>query len=227
MIARLKAWGYQIELLSGDRAATVEAVAGELGIEDWRAACSPAEKCQRLDALQAEGRKTLMIGDGLNDAPALAAALVSVSPSSAVDISQTAADAVFQGETLAPVLELLEVARRSEILVKQNFGLAFRLQPARAAGGGARPGDAADRRGVHVGLLAAGHRQRAAPGSGRRPMSGLLYLIPVALFLGLLGLGAFLWSLRSGQFDDLDGAAHRILLDDDRDDDDRPERPGA
>ena len=58
-------------------------------------------------------------------------------------------------------------------------------------------------------------------------MSGLLYLIPVALFLGLLGLGAFLWSLRSGQFDDLDGAAHRILLDDDRDDDDRPERPGA
>ena len=46
-------------------------------------------------------------------------------------------------------------------------------------------------------------------------MSGLLYLIPVALFLGLLGLAAFLWSLRSGQFDDLDGAAHRVLFDDD------------
>ena len=125
VVGRLKALGYRVELLSGDRAATVEAVAKELGIETWHAACSPAEKCQRLDALQAEGRKTLMIGDGLNDAPALAAALVSVSPSSAVDISQTAADAVFQGETLAPVLELLEVARRSETLVKQNFGLAF------------------------------------------------------------------------------------------------------
>jgi len=46
-------------------------------------------------------------------------------------------------------------------------------------------------------------------------MSALIYLIPAALFLGLLGLGAFLWSLKSGQFDDLDGAAHRILLDDD------------
>ena len=45
-------------------------------------------------------------------------------------------------------------------------------------------------------------------------MSGLLYLIPIALFLGLLGLGAFLWALHSGQFDDLDGAAERILFDD-------------
>jgi cbb3-type cytochrome oxidase maturation protein len=48
-------------------------------------------------------------------------------------------------------------------------------------------------------------------------MNGLLYLIPAALFLGLLGLGAFLWSLRSGQYDDLDGAAQRILFDDDDD----------
>ena len=48
-------------------------------------------------------------------------------------------------------------------------------------------------------------------------MSGLLYLIPIALFLGLLGLVAFLWALRSGQFEDLDGAAHRILHDDDDD----------
>ena len=44
-------------------------------------------------------------------------------------------------------------------------------------------------------------------------MNGLIFLIPVALSLGLAGLGAFLWSLRSGQFDDLDGAAHRILID--------------
>jgi cbb3-type cytochrome oxidase maturation protein len=46
-------------------------------------------------------------------------------------------------------------------------------------------------------------------------MSALLYLIPIALFLGLLGLGAFVWAMRSGQFDDLDGAAERILFDDD------------
>jgi len=52
-------------------------------------------------------------------------------------------------------------------------------------------------------------------------MSALIYLIPAALLLGLLGLGAFLWSLKAGQFDDLDGAAHRILLDDD----DSPQPP--
>ena len=52
-------------------------------------------------------------------------------------------------------------------------------------------------------------------------MSGLLYLIPVALFLGLIGLGAFLWAMRSGQFDDLDGAAERILFDDDDEDENR------
>ncbi len=125
VIRQLKAQGYRVELLSGDREETVAAVAGALGIETWRAASTPAEKCRRLEELEAEGRRTLMVGDGLNDAPALAAALVSVSPSSAVDISQTTADAVFQGEALAPVLELLRVARRAETLVKQNFGLAF------------------------------------------------------------------------------------------------------
>ncbi len=56
-------------------------------------------------------------------------------------------------------------------------------------------------------------------------MSVLAYLIPIALFLGLLGLAAFLWALRSGQFDDLDGAAHRILLDDDEEAEEEPRRP--
>ncbi len=55
-------------------------------------------------------------------------------------------------------------------------------------------------------------------------MVALVYLIPAALFLGLFGLGAFLWALRSGQFDDLDGAAERILLDDDAPPEDDPDR---
>ncbi|OAN55198.1 ATPase P [Paramagnetospirillum marisnigri] len=125
VVARLKAMGLTVELLSGDRPVTARKVAEELGIDDWRAGCAPADKCARLAELAAQGKKVLMIGDGLNDAPALAAAHVSMSPSTAVDVSQTAADVVFQGGRLAPVVECLEVARTSRTLVKQNFMLAL------------------------------------------------------------------------------------------------------
>ncbi|MCX8100110.1 MAG: heavy metal translocating P-type ATPase [Geminicoccaceae bacterium] len=125
VVAALQARGLAVELLSGDRSATVAEVAGRLGIEDWRAHLSPAEKVARLEALASEGRKVLMVGDGLNDAPALAAASVSLSPASAVDVSQTTADAVFQGQKLAPVLEVLEVARRAERLVRQNIAMSI------------------------------------------------------------------------------------------------------
>lgn len=125
VVAELRRRGFAVELLSGDRAPTVAAIADALRIAEWRAGCTPDAKCARLAELDAAGHRTLMVGDGLNDAPALAAAHASISPSSAVDISQTAADAVFQGERLAPVLELLATARRSERLVRQNFALAF------------------------------------------------------------------------------------------------------
>jgi len=125
VVATLKDKGYDRILLSGDREAVVRQVAEELGIKDWQAHCTPADKRQRLDALSAKGRKVVMVGDGLNDAPALAAAHASLSPSTAVDVSQTAADVVFQGRKLSPVLEAFAVARRADRLVKQNFALAF------------------------------------------------------------------------------------------------------
>ena len=125
VVRELRARGMAVELLSGDRASSVAAVAAEIGIESWHAACTPVDKIARLEALAAAGRRVLMVGDGLNDAPALAAAHVSASPSTAIDLSQTAADAVFQGERLRPVLELLDVARRADRLIRQNLGLAL------------------------------------------------------------------------------------------------------
>ena len=125
IVAWLRARGYHVELLSGDREAAVATVAAAVGIDRYRSGCHPADKVARLEALAAAGHKVLMVGDGLNDSPALAAAHVSLSPSSAADIAQTAADAVFQGEHLAPVREALTVARRAESLVRENFVLAF------------------------------------------------------------------------------------------------------
>ncbi|HVI51628.1 MAG TPA: heavy metal translocating P-type ATPase metal-binding domain-containing protein [Candidatus Sulfotelmatobacter sp.] len=125
VVAKLKRRGFKVELLSGDRAGTVAKIAAEVGVADWRAGCSPADKCARLAELAEQGRRVLMVGDGLNDAPALASAHVSMSPSSAVDVSQTAADIVFQGHRLAPVVESLAVSFKAGQLVKQNFGLAL------------------------------------------------------------------------------------------------------
>ena len=123
-IETLKRRGYRFALLSGDREAVVAGIARELGIEDWRAGCLPADKVEALKAMAAEGRKVLMVGDGLNDAPALAAGFASLSPASASAVSQTAADLLFQGRLLAPVAFALAVARRTHALVRQNFALA-------------------------------------------------------------------------------------------------------
>jgi Cu2+-exporting ATPase len=125
VVAALKAEGFRVALLSGDRPVTARAVAAAVGIDDVTAGVDPEAKVGHLRALAAEGRRVVMVGDGLNDAPALAAAHASLSPASAADVAQTAADAVFQGARLAPVLETLRVARRSARLVKQNFALAF------------------------------------------------------------------------------------------------------
>jgi Cu2+-exporting ATPase len=124
VIGGLKRRGLCVEILSGDRAAAVEHVARALGVGEARAGVTPAEKIAHIEALKARGRKVLMVGDGLNDAPALAAADVSISPVTAVHLSQAAADAVFLGDRLAPVAEALTVARRAKTIMRQNLWLA-------------------------------------------------------------------------------------------------------
>jgi P-type Cu2+ transporter len=125
VMKRLMDNGYRVEIISGDRVAAVGEVARELGVSEWRARMTPADKIARLEALKGEGRKVLMVGDGLNDAPALAAAHASLSPSTAADISQTTADAIFQGEALDRVIDAVAVAQCSHRMALQNFGIAL------------------------------------------------------------------------------------------------------
>jgi len=120
----LAARGYDLRILSGDRNEAVAPVARALGIARWQGALTPAGKISEIEALKNEGRRVLMVGDGLNDAPSLAAAHVSLSPIAAADLTQAQADAVFLGERLAPVAEALKVARRARTLMTQNLGLA-------------------------------------------------------------------------------------------------------
>jgi Cu2+-exporting ATPase len=124
-IAALKRLGLSVLLLSGDRAQAVEATAARSGISEWRSACSPTDKARTLTELKASGRRVLMVGDGINDAPALASATVSISPASASDISQTAAAIVFTGDKLEPVLTAIRTARGARRVILQNFALAI------------------------------------------------------------------------------------------------------
>ena len=115
-------WRWKI--LSGDRADVVGGLASKLGIRDLTAGLLPAGKVTRVTAHGLRRRKILMVGDGLNDAPALAAAHVSMAPATAADIGRNAADFVFLNESLSAVGETLGIARRSRALIFQNFALA-------------------------------------------------------------------------------------------------------
>lgn len=123
-IAALSDLGIASSVLSGDRRAAVTALASQLGIEA-KSEASPQEKLAVLDGLRASGHRALMVGDGLNDGPALAAAHASIAPGSASDASQQAADAVFIGEKLMPVALAVKVARRTMAIVRQNFAFSI------------------------------------------------------------------------------------------------------
>lgn len=125
VITRFKAAAITPILLSGDREEITRRVALELGIADYAGGLSPVEKTERIAALKASGAQVLMVGDGLNDAPSLASATVSMSPSSAMDIAQNAADILFQGQRLGPVIEAWQTACFAQKLVRGNFALSI------------------------------------------------------------------------------------------------------
>lgn len=123
-IARLKKLGLGVEMLSGDREAAAQMVAEKVGIDEWRAALTPQQKIEHIDRLRREGVNAAMVGDGLNDAPALAGAHAALSPGAAADASQAAADFVYQGEGLSPIVEAVIVARAARRRVVENFAFA-------------------------------------------------------------------------------------------------------
>lgn len=125
VVRSLRECGFDCRILSGDRPEAVAPVADALGIGLWRGGCKPADKIAMLHELKSEGRRVLMVGDGLNDAPALAAAHVSLSPISAADLTQAQADAVFLGDRLEPVQEAIRIAQRAHALMRQNLGIAL------------------------------------------------------------------------------------------------------
>ncbi len=123
-IQALKKDGLGVEILSGDRQVAVLPVGAQLGIPAT-AEANPSDKLKWLNRLRDQGHHVLMVGDGLNDAPALAAAHVSMAPASAADISQSAADVVFRGDMLMPVARTLHIARFCESVVRQNIYISL------------------------------------------------------------------------------------------------------
>jgi Cu2+-exporting ATPase len=123
-VAALRRMALRVSMLSGDRDAVARTVAGDVGIAQWKAGVNPAGKVDELNRLQAAGQRLLMIGDGLNDAAALASAHVSMSPASAIDAAQAQSDIVLRGAALFPAVQTIAMARLARRRALQNFAIA-------------------------------------------------------------------------------------------------------
>ncbi|RUU60635.1 cation-translocating P-type ATPase [Mesorhizobium sp. M2C.T.Ca.TU.002.02.1.1] len=124
-IQRLKDAGVSVDMLSGDTARACDEVAKSLRIESFVPALLPSGKVEWIEALTRAGHKVLMVGDGLNDTPALRAAQVSMAPATAADIGRQAADFVFLRESLLAVPLALDVSRKAGRLIRQNIAIAI------------------------------------------------------------------------------------------------------
>lgn len=123
----IKAWqdnGLKIHLVSGDNSDETAHIANLLGITHWRGETQPVDKIAYIENLTANGAQVLMVGDGLNDTGALAAAHASVSPAIAADASRAASDIVLLNDSLVPLIELPLVARAAKARIVENFGIS-------------------------------------------------------------------------------------------------------
>ena len=124
-VGELQRQGLSVGILSGDRRPVVEGLASSLRIDSYMPELLPSGKVARIAELSKAGSTILMVGDGLNDAPALAAAHVSMAPATAADIGRNAADFVFLHESLSAVTDALDISLQAGTLIRQNFALAI------------------------------------------------------------------------------------------------------
>jgi len=124
VVAALRARGRRVLLISGDTAPAVRRFAARIGIGEAIAEASPEEKAAKVAELAAAGAKVLMVGDGLNDTAALAAAHVSISPASALDAARSASDMVLTGDSLAPISDAVATAVSARRRIRENFSIA-------------------------------------------------------------------------------------------------------
>ncbi|MGH1483013.1 MAG: heavy metal translocating P-type ATPase [Geminicoccales bacterium] len=124
LVSGLEQQGLSVSLISGDHRRAVADLAARIGIRDWHASMQPETKLRHVQRQSAAGERLLMIGDGLNDAPSLAAAHVSMSPSSAIAVTQTAADIILTGDRLTPAITAIDTARRAKKLIRENLIVA-------------------------------------------------------------------------------------------------------
>ncbi|MDN3523464.1 heavy metal translocating P-type ATPase [Halomonas ramblicola] len=120
-VAGLRALGLAVELLSGDTAEAAGALAGHLGIADWRGGADPEAKLTRIRECQAEGERVAMVGDGINDVPVLAGADVAIAMNGATDLARTSADAILLGPRLTRIVEAVELSRATRRVMRQNM----------------------------------------------------------------------------------------------------------
>jgi len=124
-LSALRRQGLRLHLLSGDAEGAVKATAQQLGIDEWHAGALPEDKLAYVKALQQQGRIVAMVGDGINDAPVLAGAQVSIAMGEGTDVAQAAADMVMLGSRLATLAEGVALARKTQQIIRQNLGWAL------------------------------------------------------------------------------------------------------
>ena len=124
LLETCRARGWQVLLLSGDSSPMVQHIAQQLNIDDARGGLTPDDKLTVLQGLHEQGRHVLMLGDGVNDVPVLAAADISIAMGSATDLAKTTADAILLSNRLSSLVSALAVAKKTRRVIIENLGWA-------------------------------------------------------------------------------------------------------